>query len=342
MKLPAIFRPLLPPDRQNEEWTIRWPTQPENRNRLILALAMFALVLYAFGIDKTCVANERAMSVFRWLASYWGAGQDYAHGYLVPLVSLGVLIWKWRTVLHRIPMQSGNAGLWLVVGAMLIYWVGVRSANPRILAGSLPVLIFGLIWYLAGWRWARELWFACAFLFFMIPVNFLDPIIAFPLRMFTTTFAVKILNLFGLEVVQQGTAIHSLKGTFEPLDVADPCSGIRSLIALMALTAIYGYVTLDRAWKKWLLFFCAIPLAVIGNLARIVTIAFVAQGFGQEVVLPLYHDYSGYIVFSLAILCMLAISTLMNTDYRELIYRWTQEEVVPARSPKPAHRPTSG
>lgn len=335
MKLPALVRPLLPPDLRDKEWSIRWPREPQSQQRLILTLVAMGLILYAFGIDKTCVANERAMSVFRWLASYWTAGQDYAHGYLVPLVTLGILVWKWRTVLYRTPMQSGNAGLWVVVGAMFLYWVGVRSANPRILAASLPILLFGLSWYLAGWRWARETWFAWVFLFFMIPVNFLDPIIAFPLRMFTTTFAVKILNLFGMEVVQQGTAIHSVKGTFEPLDVADPCSGIRSLIALMALTAVYGYVTMDRAWKKWLLFACAIPLAVLGNLARIVTIAFVAQGFGQEVVLPLYHDYSGYIVFSLAILCMLAISTLMNTDYRELIHRWLHEEVS---APRPVRR----
>jgi exosortase len=210
----------------------------------------------------------------------------------------------------------------------LLYWVGVRAANPRVLAVSLPVLLFGLIWYLAGWKWAKGLWFACAFLLFMVPLTFLDTVVAFPLRLFVTTFAVKILNVFGMDVIQNGTAIHSVKNTFEPLDVADPCSGIRSLIALMALTAVYGYTTMDRWWKKWILFLSCIPLAVIGNLARIVTIAFVAQGFGQETAMPLYHDYSGYIVFSLAILCMLAIGTLLNVHYRELIYRWTQEEVA--------------
>src|SRR5436305_708994 len=83
------------------------------------------------------------------------------------------------------------------------------------------------------------------------------------------------------------------------LEVADPCSGIRSLMALMALTSLYGYIAMDQSWKKWVLFLSSIPLAVVGNLARITTVALVAQGFGQDWAMKIYHDYSGYIVFSL-------------------------------------------
>ena len=75
----------------------------------------------------------------------------------------------------------------------------------------------------------------------------------------------------------------------------------------MALTSLYGYVTMDCGWKKWVLFFSSMPLAVIGNLARISTVALVAQGFGQDLAMKVYHEYSGYIVFSLAILSMLAL-----------------------------------
>ncbi len=333
MKLGDLIENFLPKPAGSQRGALAFPTDPTERNRWILAAIAFGLLFYAYGIDKTCVANERAMSVFAWLASYWGSGADFAHGWVVPIVSVGLLMWRWKKKLHAIPMETATAGLSLVGLGLMLYWVGVRAANPRVLAVSLPILLFGLIWYLAGWNWAKELWFACAFLFFMVPLNFLDSVVAFPLRMFVTTFAVKILNVFGMDVIQNGTAIHSVKKTFEPLDVADPCSGIRSLIALMALTAIYGYTTMDKWWKKWVLFLSCIPLAVIGNLARIVTIAFVAQGFGQETAMPLYHDYSGYIVFSLAILCMIAIGTLMNLHYRQLIYRWTQEEVT---TPRPA------
>jgi len=333
MKLGDLLDARLPRRAGSQRGALAFPTDPAERNRWILAAIALGLLIYAYGIDKTCVANERALSLFGWLAGYWGTGADFAHGWVVPIVSVGLVVWRWKKKLHALPMESATAGLGMVGLGWLMYWVGVRAANPRVMAVSLPVLLFGLIWYLAGWKWAKELWFACAFLLFMIPLNFLEARVAFPLRMFVTTFAVKILNVFGMDVMQNGTAILSVKNTFEPLDVADPCSGIRSLIALMALTSIYGYTTMDKWWKKWILFLSCIPLAVIGNLARIVTIAFVAQGFGQETAMPLYHDYSGYIVFSLAILCMIAIGSLLNVHYRDLVYRWTREEVT---TPRPA------
>jgi exosortase len=268
-----------------------------------------------------------------WLMRSWDQGADYAHGYIVPFVAVGLIVWKWRKTLHAIPMSTGFAGIFVVLFALLLYWVGARSTNPRLLAISMVFLIFGSVWYVAGWRWAKEIWFACAFLLFMIPLNFLEPIIAFPLRMFVSHASVALLNLFGMEVIRDGTAIRSLAGHFEPLDVADPCSGIRSLVALMALTAIYGYVTMDRWWKKWLLFASSMPLAVIGNMARITTIALVAQGFGQELATTIYHDYSGYIVFSLAILSMIAVGALMNIKFRDIIHHWMHEEV---HVPRPA------
>jgi exosortase len=195
-------------------------------------------------------------------------------------------------------------------------------------------LIYGLILYLCGWQWAKVLWFPCAFLVFCIPLTFLDQVVAFPLRLFVTKFSVWALNVLGMDVFQKGTGIESKAGRFEPLDVADPCSGIRSLVALTALTSLYGYVTMDKGWKKWLLFFSSVPLAVLGNLTRIITIVLVAQGFGQDVAMKVYHDYSGYIVFSLAILCMIGLGSSLNMDYRELIYRWTQEEVAVPMPPR--------
>jgi exosortase len=307
------------------------------KKRLLLAAVAFAFIVYAYGIAKTCllgITGSPAASLLGWLLVFWSRGQEYAHGYLVPIVAAGVFFWKWKTGLHRVPLTTSNIGLVLIVGAVVLYWVGVRGAVPRLLAASLIVLIYGLILYLAGWQWAKELWFPCAFLLFMIPVNFLDAALAFPLRLFVAQISTDLLNLLGVGVSRIGTGIHSLTGRFSPLDVADPCSGIRSLVALMALTALYGYVTMDLSWKKWVLFLTSIPLAVIGNLARIITVALVAQGFGEDLAMKIYHDYSGYIVFSLAILCMIAVGAGLNIRYSELIYRWTKEEVpLPQRQP---------
>ena len=95
-------------------------------------------------------------------------------------------------------------------------------------------------------------------------------------------------------------------------DVANPCSGIRSLLALTALTAAYAWFSQDKQWKKWTLFLAAVPLAIAGNVFRILTIAIVAHFLGQEAAMGLYHDYSGFIVFSAAVLLMVAFGHLLS------------------------------
>ncbi|MCG3149142.1 MAG: hypothetical protein PCFJNLEI_02601 [Verrucomicrobiae bacterium] len=315
---------------------------PGNTQRWILGALAIGLIVYAYGISRVCMFQVEPRSLVGWLLKFWGRGGDYAHGYLVPIVAAGVFWWKWRTALRLIPPQSSMWGLVFVGVAMLLYVAGVRAQVPRLVAGSLVVLIFGMIFYLGGWRWAKESWFPCAFLVFMIPLNFLDLYVAFPLRVLVTNLSVFLLNLCGLDVYGQGTGLYSRAGRFSPLDVADPCSGIRSLVALLALTAVYGYLAMDRPWKKWVLFLSSLPLAVVGNLARITTVALVAQGFGNDSAMKIYHAFSGFIVFSLAIICMLGLGALLNLHWREILAHWLAEEelsVPPVKSPvKPPAR----
>jgi exosortase len=311
------------------------PVDAEERRRWVLGGIGLALIFYAYFVSKTCASGVHPLSLFAWLWVYWGWGSDYAHGYVVPVIAAGLFVWKWRKGSHRVPVTTSNWGLAVILAAVTLYWAGVKAANARLVAGSLVVLVFGLVLYLAGWAWARELWFPCVFLFFMIPLNFLDPYVSFPLRLFVAHVATVALNLIGVEVYQQGTGIYSRLNRFMPLEVADPCSGIRSLVALIALTSLYGYVTMNGTWKKWVLFVSSIPLAVVGNLARITTVALVAQGFGQDLAMKVYHDYSGYIVFSLAILCMIGLGATLNINYQDMLHHWTQEDVRPTPPPRP-------
>ena len=304
--------------------------QRESLRRWVLGTVAVALIVYAYGISRVCMFQVTPVSLFGWLAVFWGLGGDYAHGYLVPVAAGGLFIWKWRTILRRLPMVSSVWGLGFVAVAMLLYVAGVRGQVPRLVAGSLVILVYGMVLYLGGWPWAKELWFPCAFLAFMIPLNVIDPYVSFPLRMVVAKTASGLLNVLGLDVYTQGTGIYSRAGRFMPLDVADPCSGIRSLVALMALTSLYGHLVMDRGWKKWVLFLASVPLAMLGNLARITTVALVAQGFGYDPAMKIYHEFSGYIVFSLAILCMLGLGTALNIHYREVLDHWLQEEAPPS------------
>lgn len=314
---------------------------PTDWRRLTLIGLVLLLVFYAYGISKTCPVGIEPTSVLGWLFRYWGRGGEYAHGYVVPIIAAGLFVWLWRRRLVGVPLNSAKVGLAVIVLAALLYWLGVRGANPRVVATSLVVLIFGLVLYVGGVGWARVLWFPCVFLVFMIPLNFLEPYVSFPLRIFVADLSSGFLKLLGLDVYQNGTGIFSRSGRFAPLDVADPCSGIRSLVALMALTSLYGYITMDKGWKKWVLFASSIPLAVVGNIARITTVALVAQGFGSDWAMKIYHDYSGYIVFSLAIVSMVVLGVMLNLQYREILHRWAHEEVprpVPVRRRRPSQR----
>jgi exosortase len=161
----------------------------------------------------------------------------------------------------------------------------------------------------------RVLFFPITFLLLMIPLNFLDEIVGFPLRVYVAQASTQILNWFGIHTLRVGTGIYSPVFRF---DVADPCSGIRSLMALSTVTAAYAYVTQRVQWKRWVLFLSAMPLAMLGNMARVTSIVVVAQVYGQEAASK-FHDYgSGYIVFGVALTTMVVIGMLLNFPYRKV------------------------
>ena len=215
----------------------------------------------------------------------------------------------------------------LVMGvAMILYWLGIRGAQPRVASVAGLVLMYGLVLSLRGGDVFRKVFFPISFLFLMVPLDFLDSAIGFPLRMFVAKSATIILNWLGIEAVQRGSGIISSVFRF---DVADPCSGIRSLMALTTVTAAYGYLMLRTQWKRWLLFLSALPLAVLGNLARVISIALVAQVYGQDLATKVYHDWSGFILFPVALAAMVLFGLLLNFNYRGLIEKWTQPIAPP-------------
>jgi exosortase len=168
----------------------------------------------------------------------------------------------------------------------------------------------------------------------MVPLNFLDNLIGFPLRMFVAQAATAVLNALGIETGLRGTAIISKVFQF---DVADPCSGIRSLMALLTVTAAYAYVTQPSQWKRWTLFLSAIPLAVIGNLVRVTSIALVAQVYGQELASNVYHEWSGFIVYAAALSAMVVFGLLLNLPYQKMWRRWTRPLQAPSAASQGGH-----
>jgi exosortase len=307
-------------------WSERWRLGALTLQELMhigLISVMISLLFMLFHMLGNTAATVDSRSAFSWMVALWtdaiSFGADYSHGYFIPFVSLGV-VWYRRKEIFSTAMRVDWRGLVVVIGALFLHWIGAKMQQTRVSLMSLVLLIWGIPFYLFGWKLAKQLIFPCAYLIFCIPLNFMD-VIAFPLRIISTKMAVGMLNGIGIEAVRSGTAIL-IPSMPTGMDVADPCSGLRSLLAMTALAAVYAYFTQKTLLKKWILFMASIPLAVFGNVARIVTIAIVSEAIGGKLALGLYHDYSGYILFTASITAMVAIGGLLNLEFSEVLKKW--------------------
>ena len=258
--------------------------------------------------------------------------QDMGHGWVVPLFSL-FLVWRQRRALATDAGPPSLAGALLCLPLLALLWLGERGDQPRLS----QIAVYGLLWTIPyacfGRCLARRLLFPVAFLVFTVPLGFLD-FFTVRLRLATAWISALLLNGSGIPVMRVGTGLHCLSGGGFALDVADPCSGLRSIYALAALTAAYAYLTLRARWRRWMLFASAVPLAMLGNMTRIFTIALVAKFFGMRIGTGFYHDYSGYLVFVVGTLLMIQTGAWIAR-----LGRPQDANVPPAAASSPAAAP---
>ena len=283
----------------------------------MLGLGSFLYVLHGNAED----VSFRGRSAIRWMVARWsGAGGDLSHGWLIPLVSAFV-IWRKRGDFAAADKQVYWLGLFVVAAALLLHLAGIRAQLTRVSLSSLILLLWGIPLFLFGRPTAKLLVFPCAYLFFCIPLSFLDSL-TFPLRMLASATASFLLGGLGVPIVRVGTVIHSATPGGFALDVADACSGLRYVLAMLALAAAYAYLTQPTLARKWLLFAAALPVAVAANVFRILAIGIVAQLFGEEAAVGLYHDYSGYIVFAIGILLVMSVGSLLESGISRKLAAW--------------------
>lgn len=315
---------------------------------LLGLVAMFGLMPYAFSHDNVMSSVVRII----WVASQSFDGQ-WEHCVLVPLIAGGLVYWKRRELL-KLPVVPSGWGLGILGMGALFYWAGVRTEVVYYGFIALQLMLAGTVVWMLGWAWMRGLAFCWLFMAFAYPAPFLDTVLAFPLRMVMTEVSYHFLNLIGLETIRRGTGLVSAAvpaygipaGAKFSVDIADPCSGIRSLFALMMIGALAAYVGLKaddrlklsrleripsvgplvadglRCWKRWVLFASALPLAVAGNFARILLLTFGTILFGAELAIgtmekpSVYHMAAGFLVFAVALSGMLGLWWVLD--------RWEQ------------------
>lgn len=295
--------------------SIKLPSAPIDWLRVGFGIVLVGLIYYAYWVGP-----GHEFSCYWWLTTHWRLTSSYSHGPLIPVIAAGLVWWK-RAELKSVRLLPANRGITIVALAMFFYWFGYKANQPRAIVLSFVILLYGLVLGLAGREVLRVLFFPITFLLLMIPLNFLDEAVGFPLRMLMTSSSASLLNFIGVDTIRRGTALYSPTGLFQ-LDVAAPCSGIRSLMALLTVTAAFGYVTQHVQWKRWVLFLSAMPLSVLGNMARVSSIAIVAQVYGKRFATTDYHDAAGFIVYGVALTAMVALGFLLNLPYRRLFDNW--------------------
>ena len=237
--------------------------------------------------------------------------EDMSHGWLVPVFSLYVL-WTQRAALKE---DVGNPSFWGFAACLPcigLSLIGARGIQVRLEQVGFIGLCMALPWAFFGLRVAKRCVFPALFLLFTVPMSSYLDAVTIHLRLLASGTAFVILKGFGTDVVQNGTAIVSSGAHPFSIDVAEPCSGLRSLVALTALTAAYAWYTQPTWKRRAALFACAVPLAVLGNIVRILSICMVAAWANPDFALGFYHDYSGYIVFIVAIACMVACGEVIS------------------------------
>jgi exosortase len=244
------------------------------------------------------------------MAGDWYDDDNYSHGFLIPLVS-AFLIWRKRqTIKESITPIGINPGLILVIFGMILYVLATAAAEYFTLRFSLVVTLFGLVWFLYGRQIIKITWFEILFLLFMIPLPYvIYNSMTFPMQLFATKVTVKILNFIGMSAIRQGNIIH-LPGY--SLEVAEACSGLRSLISLLALGAVYARLTQKDFARQIILFLSTIPIAIAANIFRILFTAVGAYTVSRELADEFLHELSGMMVFVVAFIMLFLWGALIK------------------------------
>lgn len=271
---------------------------PRSRSRVWLvagcAVVGFAVFQF-FGSASLGYINSR--SLFYWWGYQWANPQSESdHGWLVLALS-GWLLWR---NLRNAPTGKGSflnrAGLpaAAMIAGLAIHLLGYTLQQGRVSIVGLLLFVWGGLAFAGGPRWARAALFPASFMVFAIPLNVLDTV-GFYLRLSVIETSYHLAHAVGIDVIRNGTQLLSPDGSYQ-YDVAAACSGMRSLMALAALSLLMGYLNFRATWARTLIGLLCFPYAFVGNVARIFTIVVAAEWKGQEAG-AVVHEWFGFIIF---------------------------------------------
>jgi len=274
----------------------------------IKLLASNRMALLKLAIILACL-TILYFRVMQGLVSDWLHLPDFSHGFLIPIVSF-YFVYERRKTLSALRPSSSWTGLGLIIIGILLLLLGNLATEYFTMRFSMLMVFGGIILFLLGKEFFKILLFPLIFLIFMIPIpSILMDRITFPMQLFASKVAAITLYLIGIPVLREGN-VMLLANT--SLEVAEACSGIRSLISLLALAVVFAYVSQKVTWKRILLVLSTFPIAIIANAARVSGTGILAHHYGDKVAQGFFHGFSGWILFVVAFVCLFVVGTFLS------------------------------
>ena len=255
------------------------------RSRLYLVTAATGLLL-SFALLYRDIVSK--------LVYDWEHDGNYSHGFLIVPLALYFAWERRRKLLAAVPAPS-LLGMIVVLGSIATLIAGVLGAELFLTRVSIVGIVAGAVLFIGGWTHLRILAFPVAFLILMIPIPaIIFNQIAFPLQLLASRFGETALHLANIPVLREGNVIVLANTT---LEVAEACSGIRSLVSLLTLGIIYGYFTDSRGWVRCVIAAGTVPIAIVTNGLRVAGTGIAAHYYGDAAATGFFHEFSGWLMF---------------------------------------------
>ncbi len=264
------------------------------RYSYLLLLPLFVLMYY---------------NIVPFMVDQWYNDPNYSHGFIVPIIA-GYFIYERREELMSAESAPASLGMVIILVGLLQLCVGYLAFELYTMRSSLIVLLAGLILFFFGMKVFRILLLPVLYLFFMVPLPYIVyDSIAFPLKQLVAKYSVEALQLMGVIIIREGNILILPETT---LEVADACSGIRSLVSLLALAAAFALITQKGTMKRVIMIIAAIPIAILTNGVRVMGTGILAQYWGAKAAEGFFHEFAGLAVFAVALMLLAGLGALMD------------------------------
>lgn len=243
------------------------------------------------------------------MVAQWYDDPNYSHGFLVPLIA-GYFLYQRLGDLNKMAVRPEGKGLFIILSGLFMLIVGYAGTEFFTMRASMVVTLTGIVLYFFGKDILKAAALPLGYLFFMVPLPYIVyDAFAFPLKLFVAKYSVIFLKMVGVVVWREGNIIMLPDMV---LEVADACSGMRSIMSLLALSVAFAFFTQKAAVKRLALVLSAIPIAIITNALRVIMTGILAQYWGARAAEGFFHEFAGIAVFGIALVLLVSLGAFLR------------------------------